>query len=64
VNPKYILRNYLAHQAIDRAQAKDYSEIERLWSVLRRPFDDQPGMERYADPAPAWARSLTVSCSS
>jgi uncharacterized protein YdiU (UPF0061 family) len=64
VNPKYVLRNYLAQQAIERAQAKDYSEVERLWSLFRRPFDDQPEMSRYAEPAPVWARDLQVSCSS
>ncbi len=64
VNPKYVLRNYLAHQAIERAQSKDYSEIERLWSLLRHPYDEQPEMDRYASPAPAWARDLAVSCSS
>lgn len=64
VNPKYVLRNYLAQQAIERAQAKDFSEVERLGMVLSRPFDEQPEFERYADPAPAWARDLVVSCSS
>jgi hypothetical protein len=65
VNPKYILRNYLAHEAIRRAkEEKDFSEIERLWRLLRDPFTEQPGMEAYASPPPDWARSITVSCSS
>ena len=40
VNPKYILRNYLAQQAIEKAQAGDFSEIETLQRLLTRPFDE------------------------
>lgn len=64
VNPRYILRNYLAQQAIDRAQKGDYSEIERLHTILRRPFDDQPEHADYAQLPPDWARGLVLSCSS
>jgi hypothetical protein len=65
INPKYILRNYLAQTAISKAeQERDFSEIERLLGLLRRPCDEQPGMESYAAPAPDWARKLEVSCSS
>jgi uncharacterized protein YdiU (UPF0061 family) len=64
VNPKYVLRNYLAQVAIDKAQQKDFSEIARLLSVLERPFDEQPENERYAALPPDWASHLEVSCSS
>jgi protein adenylyltransferase len=64
VNPKYVLRNYLAQTAIDRAQKKDFSEVDRLRGVLQMPFDEQPEMEHYAQPAPEWGRHLQVSCSS
>jgi protein adenylyltransferase len=64
VNPKYVLRNYLAQEAIDRARAGDFGEIERLRSVLADPFAEHPEHERYAGPTPAWARDLVVSCSS
>ncbi|MCC7131446.1 MAG: YdiU family protein [Gemmatimonadales bacterium] len=64
VNPKFVLRNYLAQQAIDRARLKDYGEIERLRSLLATPFDEHPGLEHYADPPPPWGRELVVSCSS
>jgi uncharacterized protein YdiU (UPF0061 family) len=64
VNPKYILRNYLAQVAIEKAQQKDFSEIARLLSVLERPFDEQPENERYAALPPDWASHLEVSCSS
>ncbi len=64
VNPKYVLRNYLAQGAIDAALRKDYSEIESLRKVLAAPFDEHPDQARYAEPAPPWARDLVVSCSS
>jgi uncharacterized protein YdiU (UPF0061 family) len=65
VNPKYILRNYLAQDAIRQAgEDRDFSEVNRLLSLLQHPFDEQPEMERYAAPAPDWARHIEVSCSS
>ena len=65
VNPKYILRNYLAQNAIEKAEKqRDYSEIDRLLNLLGRPFDEQPVMESYAAAPPDWARQIEVSCSS
>jgi uncharacterized protein YdiU (UPF0061 family) len=64
VNPKYVLRNYLAQVAIDKAQRKDFSEVQRLLAVLERPFDEQPENESYAALPPDWAAHLEVSCSS
>jgi len=64
VNPKYVLRNYLAEAAIRRANERDFSEIARLLAVLRRPFDEQPENESYAAPPPDWALALHLSCSS
>ncbi|HEY8024397.1 MAG TPA: YdiU family protein [Burkholderiaceae bacterium] len=64
VNPKYVLRNYLAQSAIEKAQNKDFSEITRLLSVLEKPFDEQPENAHYAAQPPDWASSLEVSCSS
>jgi len=64
VNPKYILRNYLAQVAIEKAQNGDYSEVARLLSVLERPFDEQPEHDAYAALPPDWAAHLEVSCSS
>jgi uncharacterized protein YdiU (UPF0061 family) len=64
VNPKYVLRNYLAQVAIDKAQSKDFSELATLLQVLRRPFDEQPEHDHYADLPPDWASHLEVSCSS
>jgi uncharacterized protein YdiU (UPF0061 family) len=65
VNPKYILRNYLAQNAIGQAENnRDFSEIDRLLKLLSNPFDDKPEMEQYAAIPPEWARQLEVSCSS
>jgi uncharacterized protein YdiU (UPF0061 family) len=64
VNPKYVLRNYLAQVAIDKAVNKDFSEIARLLAVLERPFDEQPENQAYAALPPDWASHLEVSCSS
>jgi len=64
VNPKYVLRNYLAQTAIEKAQQKDFSEIDRLFTLLQNPFSDQPGMDTYALPPPNWGKHVTVSCSS
>ncbi|MEW9898257.1 protein adenylyltransferase SelO [Chitinivorax sp. PXF-14] len=63
-NPKYILRNHLAETAIRQAIERDYSEIERLRTLLAAPFDEQPGMDRYAALPPEWAQQISVSCSS
>jgi serine/tyrosine/threonine adenylyltransferase len=64
VNPKYVLRNYLAEVAIRAAQQHDFSEITRLAAVLARPFDEQPESSSYAALPPDWANGLEVSCSS
>ncbi|QOL52101.1 protein adenylyltransferase SelO [Massilia litorea] len=64
VNPKYVLRNYLAQQAIEQAQNGDYAGVRDLLAVLEHPFDEQPGKEHFAALPPDWAAHLEVSCSS
>ncbi|XVJ48534.1 protein adenylyltransferase SelO [Pseudomonas sp. UBT] len=64
VNPLYILRNYLAQNAIAAAESGDYSEVRRLHEVLSKPFEEQPGMEQYAQRPPDWGKHLEISCSS
>ena len=64
VNPKYVLRNYLAQIAIEKAQNKDFSEVAKLLQVLEKPFDEQPENAKYAALPPDWANDLEVSCSS
>ena len=64
VNPKYVLRNWMAQGAIEQAQQGDATEIDRLMRLLARPYDEQPDMERYFAEPPAWAQHIEVSCSS
>ena len=65
VNPKYVLRNYLAQTAIRKAtEDRDYSEIDRLRLLLKNPYDEQTSMEAYAALPPDWAQDIHVSCSS
>ena len=64
VNPKYVLRNHLAQFAIEKAQQGDASEIDVLFQLLRRPFDEQPKHDAYAAEPPASAKHIEVSCSS
>jgi uncharacterized protein YdiU (UPF0061 family) len=64
VNPKYVLRNYLAETAIRQAKTGDTGEIARLLQVLQHPYDEQPAHDAYAAPPPDWAAGIEVSCSS
>ena len=64
INPKYVLRNYMAQIAIEAAEQQDYTEIDRLMRLLQTPFDENPDMAHYAEPPPDWAGSIQVSCSS
>ena len=63
-NPKYILRNYLAQNAISQAEQGDYSEVNTLLDILSKPYDEQYEFESYAKRPPNWGKHLEISCSS
>lgn len=63
-NPKFILRNYLAQQAIDAAENGDASVIENLMTVLSTPFDEHSDLDILASPPPNWGKCMEISCSS
>ncbi len=67
-NPKYVLRNYIAIQAIDAAEQGDFSVLEEVSSVMRKPYEDQPAFQKYAGLRPDWATQrpgcTMLTCSS
>ncbi|MCB1616743.1 MAG: hypothetical protein KDI30_12070, partial [Pseudomonadales bacterium] len=65
INPKFVLRNYLAENAIRSArQEGDFTEVNRLLDLLYTPYDEHPELEQYAQAPPAWGKCLEISCSS
>ena len=68
VNPKYVLRNYMAQLAIDDADKGDYKLIDELFKMLRKPYDEQPENQKWFAKRPEWARHKVgcsmLSCSS
>ncbi len=68
VNPKYVLRNYMAQLAIDKADAEDYSLVEEFYTLLKNPYSEQLEHEKWFAKRPEWARHKVgcsmLSCSS
>lgn len=53
VNPVYVPRNHLVEEALDAATAGDLTPLDRLLEAVTAPYDERPGLERYAEPASA-----------
>ncbi|KAJ7337801.1 hypothetical protein OS493_007958 [Desmophyllum pertusum] len=66
VNPRYVLRNWMAQSAIQKAEKNDFSEVRQLLEILKLPFLKQEVAEDlgYSSQPPPWASKLHVSCSS
>ena len=64
MNPKFILRNYMAQEAIEAAEKNDFSLLNTLLIVLTQPFEEFPEHQKFANKSPKWAKDLEISCSS
>ncbi len=68
INPKYILRNYMAQLAIEAAEKEDYHLISELYILLKNPYSEQPDQQKWFAKRPDWARDKIgcsrLSCSS
>ncbi|PJJ08939.1 uncharacterized protein YdiU (UPF0061 family) [Flavobacterium sp. 1] len=68
VNPKYVLRNYMAQLCIDDADKGNYSLLNELFELLKKPYDEQPDSQKWFAKRPDWARDKVgcsmLSCSS
>ena len=63
-NPKFILRNYMAQEAIEAAENLNLSMLETLIQVITHPYDELEQFEYFASRSPGWAKDLEISCSS
>ena len=63
-NPKFILRNYMAQEAIEAAEVNDFSKLETLMIVITQPYEELIEHEKFANKSPIWAKDLEISCSS
>jgi uncharacterized protein YdiU (UPF0061 family) len=62
VNPIYVPRNHLVEEALAAATDGDLNPLRRLLDVVAAPYDERPGLERYAAPAPQDFGAYTTFC--
>jgi uncharacterized protein YdiU (UPF0061 family) len=64
VNPKYILKNHILQEAIEKAELQDFSMVNELLKVAETPFDEHPELEYLCKLAPMESKNIKLSCSS
>ncbi len=64
VNPKYIIKNYMLQEAIQKAQEGNFTLVNELLNIAQNPFDEHPAFERYSKPTPINLANIRLSCSS
>ena len=62
VNPAYVPRNHLVEEALSAATGGDLGPFTELLQVVGAPYDERPGLERYAAPTPAGSGSYRTFC--
>lgn len=64
VNPKYIIKNYMLQEAIDKATGGDFTLVNDLLHIAQNPFEEHEAFERYSKSTPLEFSNLQLSCSS
>jgi uncharacterized protein YdiU (UPF0061 family) len=68
INPKFVLRNYMAQLAIEEAENGKYELIHEFYKLLKNPYDEQKDNEKWFALRPNWALDKVgcsqLSCSS
>ena len=64
VNPKYVLKNYMLQEAIEKAENGDFSLVDSLLKIAQNPYEEHEEFSRYAKATPHKFKALKLSCSS
>lgn len=64
INPKYILKNYMLQEAIEKAENDDFSLVNSLLEIAQNPYDEHIEFERYSKSTPKHVQNIICSCSS
>jgi uncharacterized protein YdiU (UPF0061 family) len=64
VNPKYVIKNYMLQEAIDKAQEGDFTLVNDLLNIAQNPYDEHKEYERYSKATPLEFSNIKLSCSS